>query len=565
MRFRAFAYALTLLSAFAATAAAEDEGKKPEGAPPADPAGFDFSTLFEPGDGWRSTRQIFVWNNETEPETLDPAVMTGVTEHQLALALFEGLASHHPETLEPIPGAAWKWDVSADGTVYTFHLRKDARWSNGDPLTAEDFRWSWERALREPNCQYKEMFFPIRGAEAFVEANEKDWSTVGVAVTSPHTLTVTLHTPCAYFLELCAFETLMPVHRRTLEQFGQLWTRPENIVVNGPFALDVWKPRDRIEMVPNAKWWNRGIVRLERMVIRAIDDQSTSYNEYLSGGVDWIRSIAAGKVTDAQQQADYYVQPYLGTYFFRFNTTEPPFDDPKVRKAFNQAIDKRVICETVLKAGQVPATGIVSPGIHGFPEFKGPGYDPVKARALLAEAGFPEGKGFPKVDVLYNTSESHKQVCEKLVEMWKTNLGVTVTLRNCEWKVYLEETRKLSYSIQRAGWIGDYADPATFLDMWCTGRGNNNTGWSSAAYDDLLARSTKETDPAKRYALLAEAEKLLCTDEFPFMPIYFYVNQGMLRPEVRGWHENIRDLHPFQYLFLAGPTKASAAAAGSGK
>lgn len=504
--------------------------------------------------------QVFVWNNDAEPETLDPAVMTGVPDHQIVLALFEGLVGHHPETLAPVPGMAERWDVSPDGAVYTFHLRADAMWSNGDPFTSEDFRWSWERALTEPNCQYKEMFFPIKGTKEFADAAVKDWKTVGVECPDSHTLRITLHTPCPYFLELCAFQTLMPVHRATLEKHGQQWTRPENIVVNGPFTLDVWKPRDRIEMVPNAKWWNRSIVKLDRMIIRAIDDQSTSYNEFLSGGVDWIRSVAAGKVTDAKQHPDYYVQPYLGTYFFRFNTTKPPFNDARARKAFNLAIDKASICETVLKAGQVPATGIVSPGIHGFPEFKGFGYDPVAARKLLADAGFPEGKGLPQIDILYNTSESHKQVCEKLVEMWKTNLGVTVNLRNCEWKVYLEDTRKLEYSIQRAGWIGDYADPATFLDMWCTNRGNNNTGWSNKAYDDLIERSTKETDQNKRYAMLAEAEKLLCTDEFPFMPVYYYVNQGMIRPEIKGWHENIRDLHPFQYISLGGPTKASTAA-----
>lgn len=541
----------------APSASAQEDGKAP--APHASKP-FDFDSLFAPGDGWKKTPQIFVWNNEAEPETLDPAVMTGVTEHQLALALFEGLVSHHPETLEPIPGVAESWTISDDLLVYTFKLRKDAKWSNGDPVTAEDFRWSWERALRHPNCQYKEMFAAIRGAAKFAEdagagAEKGNWGDVGVSIPDPHTLVVRLESPTAYFLELCAFETLMPVHRKTVEANPTDWTKPGKIVSNGPFALEKWEPRAKIEMVPNPQWWNRRIVRLERMVIKAIDDQSTSYNEYLSGGVDWIRSIAAGKVTDAQAHPDYYVQPYLGSYFFRFNVTKKPFNDVRVRKAFNRAVDKQVICETVLKAGQTPATGIVSPGIAGYPELQGLSYDVAAARALLAEAGYPDGQGFPEVKLLYNTSESHKQVCEKLVEMWKTNLGVRVSLANCEWKVYLEDTRRLAYDLQRGGWIGDYADPSTFLDMWCTGRGNNNTGWSDEKYDDLLARSVKEADPTKRFAILAEAERYLCTEQLPIMPLYYYVNQGFLRPRVKGWHENVRDLHPFQYLYLDGPAK----------
>lgn len=520
-------------------------------------AKFDWDSFFTPGDGWKKHPQVLVWNNEAEPETLDPAKMTGVTEHNLAMALFEGLCTLHPETLQPIPGVASWWDISADGLVYTFHLRKDAAWSNGDPFTAEDMRWSWERALREPDCQYKEMFFPIRGAEAFAAAGEKaDWGTVGVEVADPHTLRVTLHAPTAYFLELCAFETLMPVHRKSVEANPGDWTQPGKMVANGPFVMELWKPRDRIEMVPNPRWWNRRIVRLERMVVKAIDDQGTSYNEYLAGGVDWIRSVASGKVLDAQLHPDYYVQPYLGTYFFRFNVTKKPFDDPRVRKAFNQAVDKKVICEAVLKAGQIPATGIVSPGIHGYPELQGLPYDPKRARELLAEAGFPEGKGFPEVDLLFNTSESHKQVCEKLVEMWKTNLGVRVTLRNCEWKVYLKDTRDMQYTVVRGAWIGDYADPNTFLDMWVTDRGNNNTGWSNARYDGLIAAAAKELDQAKRFKLLEEAERLLAVEELPIMPMYYYVNQGLRRPRIQGWHENIRDLHPFQFIWMDGPAAA---------
>lgn len=522
-------------------------------------ANYDWDQFFPPGDDWKKTPQVFVWNNDTEPETLDPAVMTGVTEHNLAMALFEGLTTLHPATMQPIPGAAEWWEVSDDGLVYTFHLRKDGKWSNGDPVTAEDFRWSWERALSPEmtECQYTEMFHPIRGAEAYYAARvaqkPADWKSVGVEVLDPLTIRITLGNPTPYFLEIAAFETLMPVHRASVEKHGKQWTEPGKCVGNGPFALEVWKPRDRIELVPNPHWWNRRIVRLERMVVGPIDDQSTAYLRYLEGSVDWIRSIGASKVEEAQSHPDYYVSPYLGSYFFRFNVTRKPFDDARVRKAFAQAIDKKAICETVLKAGQSPATGVVAPGIPGYPELQGLPYDPRRARELLAEAGYPEGRGFPQVELLYNTSESHKQVCEQMVEMWKTVLGVKIQLANREWKVYLEDTRKQNYQVVRGAWIADYQDPSTFLDMWCKGRGNNNTGWSSERYDDLLLRSTRELDPKKRYALLQEAERILCVEELPILPLYYYVNQGMLRPRVKGWHENVRDLHPCQYVWLDGP------------
>lgn len=540
---------------------------------------IDWTKLYPSGDGWKKTEQVFVWNNEAEPETLDPALMTGTTEHNLALCLFEGLTTHHPATLQPLPGAAEWWEIGGGGLVYTFHLRKDGKWSNGDPVTAEDFRWSWQRALTpSTGSKYAEMFFPIKGAQRFFEWHPAEpafpargdepavaakpayddgprpsWKDVGVEVVDPLTLRVTLRAPTAYFLELAAFETLMPVHRATVEKHGDKWTSARTLVGNGPFALDVWKPRDRIEMVPNPSWWNRKMIRLARVVVRAIDDQNTSLSEYLSGGVDWIRSIPARRIDEAQVHPDYYVSPYLGSYFFRFNITRKPFDDVRVRKAFTMAIDKKDICERVLKAGQIPASGVVALGIHGYPELKGLTYDPVKARALLAEAGFPEGKGLPEVEVLYNTQESHKAVCESMVDMWKTNLGVKVQLKNCEWQVYLKDTHEMQYQVARAGWIGDYADPNTFLDMWVTDRGNNNTGWSSKKYDALIEQAAMEPDHAKRFAIFQEAERMVCVEDLPILPLYYYVNQGMLRPRVKGWFENVRDLHPLQYVCLDGP------------
>ncbi len=516
---------------------------------------IDWTKFFPAGDGWRKSKQVFVYSNMAEPKTLDPGVMTGNPEHTLAMQIYEGLTILHPETLQPLPGAAEWWEISPDGLTYTFHLHPDMKWSNGDPFTAEDFRWSWERALSPALAsQYADILYSIEGSEAFNKGETKDFAKVGVTVVDPSTLRVRLRAPTPYFLELTSFETLMPVHRATVEKWGTDWTKPEHIVSNGAFKLDAWRPKDAIELVPNPNWWNRKIVRLERIVAKPLDDVDTEMQEYKSGGLDWIREVPALRVEEAQADPDYFVTPYMTTWFMRINVTKKPFDDVRVRKAFNLAINKKEVCEKTLKAGQMPAMGAVPPGIHGYPQLDGLAYDPKTARKLLAEAGYPDGKGFPEVELLYNVHESHKVVCEAISSMWREVLGVRVRLQQREWQAYLEDQKNLNYQIARAGWIGDYADPNTFLDMWCKDRGNNETGWSSEEYDKLLIDAAHEQDPAKRLALLQKAERILCVDALPILPVYYYVNQGMIRPSVKGWYANLRDLHPLQFVWIDGPS-----------
>ena len=515
---------------------------------------FDWTAFFPPGDGWRAFRQELVFNNGAEPETLDPHVMTGVPEHTLALALFEGLTSHHPETLQALPGVAEWWEISDDGTVYTFHLRRDAKWSNGDPVTAEDFRWSWKRALDPATAsQYAYQLYAVVNAQRFNAGETKDFAEVGCEAVDAHTFRVTLAAPTPYFLDLTSFETLMPVHRATVEEHGIAWTQPRNFVGNGPFVVSEWKPRDEIVMTPNPHYWNAGIVRLRTIRAKALDDMNTAYNEYLAGKLDWMKAIPQKRIDEVQQHPDYYVWPYLGSYFYRFNVTRKPFDDVRVRKAFNAAVDKDSLCRNTLKAGQIPATGFVPPGIHGYEGVTGHPYDPEGAKALLAEAGFPGGRGFPDVELLYNTSEAHQQVAEVISSMWREVLGINVKLRNMEWKVYLDDVDNLRYQIARAGWIGDYTDANTFMDMFVTDGGNNNTGWWDAQYDRHIAEAAQEQDPLARARLFAQAEEILCVDEMPILPIYYYVNQGLLRSRVKGLAENIRDLHPFQLIYIDGP------------
>jgi len=533
---------------------------------PTDPFGTAWKAEYAPpDDAWKSVPQDLIFNNGADPETIDPAVMTGVTEHTLALALYEGLVTHDPATLEARPGVAERWETSDDLLTYTFHLRKDAKWSNGEPVTAADFAWSWYRCGRgdpELQCDYVYLFDYIEGYEAWrreapahLKATGKFQpydgflERVGVKVVDPLTLVVKLRAPTAYFLDLCAFETYMPVHRATVEKYGKDWVREAHWVGNGPFVLAESKPRLHIRMTPNPHYWDRDFVKLTSITALPLDDQDVVYNKFLQGEVHWIRSVPTAKLEEAKRNPDYFVQPYLGSYFYRFNVTSPHLKDKRVRKALSMAVDRESITRDVTRAGQIPAAYFCPP-VAGYEPPKGFPYDPDAARALLAEAGYPGGKDFPRLTIFYNTNEDHKKVAERIGQMWREVLGIDIALQNAEWKVYLSEVENLDYEVARAGWIGDYGDPMTFMDMWQTGGGNNNTGWSNKRYDELLHEVQLESDHRKRLAIFREMEEIIVEDEFPILPLYIYVNQGMKVYGLAGWYGNVRDLHPFQYMYF---------------
>jgi oligopeptide transport system substrate-binding protein len=519
----------------------------------------DWKAALQPkGDAWKKAKQEFVFNNDSEPETLDPAIMKGVLESRLAIALFEGLVVNDPKTLEPRPGVASAWTVSDDHLTYTFTLRPEAAWNDGAPITSADFVRSWRRALEPATAaEYAYQFFPIAGAEDF-HAGKGAWEQVAVEAVDAHTLRVKLRAPCPYFLDLAAFPTLMPVPVEQVAKFGDRWVLPENIRCNGPFMLKSWDRGQAIVMERNAKYWDAANVHLERVVARPYDNQETAYSLYLEGKLDWIPSIPVAKIDEIKRNPDYYAYPYLGSGFYRFNCKREPFTDARVRKALSLAIDRKTITEHVLRSGEVPATWFVpdiGSGPGAYRHVQGLASDREQARALLAEAGFAVtghqgGKPFPKVELLYNNSDNNKRIAEAVVEQWKDALGIEITLRATEWKVYLADMDQMNYDICRSAWIGDYGDANTFLDMWVTDGGNNRTGWSNPEYDRLVAASQREGDPLKRLALLQQLERILVEQELPIMPIYIYVNKGMMREKVRGWYDNVRDIHPLQYIWM---------------
>ncbi len=509
--------------------------------------------LQPPDDRWRQTEQHFRFNNSAEPQTLDPQIMTGVPEGNLAEALFEGLTALHPETLAPKPGIAHSWTISPDGLRYTFNLRDGLTWSDGTPLRAQDVIASWRHALTPATgCKYANLLYPIAGARAFHRdpaAGEEAWARVGLTAPDPLTLEVRLETPCAYFLSLTAFHTLFPVPLHVIREHGDRWTRPEHIVCNGPFQLQEWKPRQHIVLQANPRYWDADFVKLDRVTVFPYDELDTAYKLFKQGEIDWMNAVPLDRLDALKRDPDYYVAPYLGIYYIRVNVTEPPLDDIRVRRALAWSVNRQVVTKDILRAGEIPLAWFCPRDTAGYrPALQMP-YDRDAARAQLAEAGFAGGADFPRLEVLYNKSERHQAIMENLAQQWERALGITVSPTNTEWKVYLDRLSSLDYQLARSGWIGDFVDPDTFFNIWRTGDGNNRTGWGDPTYDALVRRAAAERDPAQRLELFQQMDRMLI-EQVPGIPIYSYVNQGMLSERVFGFFHNLRDLHPLQYVYL---------------
>lgn len=499
--------------------------------------------------------------NGTEPQALDPHTITGVPEHRLLSTLLEGLVDADPGTLAPVPAVAESWDISPDGLVYTFHLRPNAAWSSGDPVTAQDFLYSWQRELTpELASEYAYMLHCIRKAKDFSEGKVKDFGEVGAKALDDRTLEVTLENPTPSLLAMQTHSSWYPIHPRTIEKFGGMaerntkWTRPGNFVGNGAYVLKRWIPNNLIEVVKNERYWNANAVRLPRILFYPIDNQLTEERSFRTGQLHLTESVPIAKVPVYRRERPevLHIDPYLGTYFYRLNVTRPPFTDVRVRRALAMAIDRTAIATRVMTGGQRPAHTYTVPDTVGYTCRVGIKDDPEEARRLLAEAGYAGGNGFPHVEILFNTNEGHKLIAEAVQRMWKENLKIDVALLNQDWKVYLDSQANLDYDVCRASWVGDYADPINFLECFTTGNGNNRTGWTSPQYDDLIARARATADTAARFELFQQAEAILL-DEAPILPIYYYTRVFLMSTEVGGWQSNLLGYISFKHLYLKEP------------
>jgi oligopeptide transport system substrate-binding protein len=511
---------------------------------------------------------ILHWGNGAEPQELDPHIVTGVPEHHIIVALLEGLVGKDPATLEPVPAVAERWHISDDGRVYTFYLRDTARWSNGEPLTAEDFVWSWRRALLPAlGNLYAYMYSPINNAEQFAGAEISDFSKVGVKALDAHTLQVTLNHPTPYFLQLLDHYSMFPVHRATIERFGAAddrgsqWTRAGNFVGNGAFVLKQWDLNKVIVVEKNPQYWDADNVALNGIRFYPTENISTEERMFRANQLHRTSSVPVEKIAvyqrDKPQQI--HLSPYLGTYFYRLNTRLEFFKDVRVRKALALSIDRDSLVKHVTKGGQLPATVITPPDTMGYTAHSDLRYDPEAARQLLAEAGYPNGEGFPAVEILYNTQEQHRKIAVAIQQMWKQTLNIDLKLHNQDWKVFLDTEASGKFQISRGSWIGDYVDPNSFLDMWVKDGGNNRTGWHNPQFDKLVLQVAPQADsPQQRYQAFLAAEKILM-DELPVIPIYTYVSMHLQHPSVKGMPDNLLDYTSYKHVSLGDPASTAPA------
>ena len=489
----------------------------------------------------------------SEPETLDPRKSTGSPEAIIEAQLFEGLT-----TLTPAPGVAERWEVAADGLTYTFYLRANARWSNGEAVTAHDFEYAWKTALSPAlGSKYAYQLFYLKNGELY-NKGQATADAVGVKALDDRTLRVVLEKPAPYFLTLTAFHTYYPVHKKTVEQNDKWAADPKTLIGNGPFRMTAWVHNSRVDFAKNEYYWDAGKVKMARMEFVLTDSATTELNMFENNQLDMGGNVPTSEIPRLLKEGKLKIYPLLATYYYCFNVTRPPFDNVKVRKAFTLAIDREAIVKNVTKAGQKPAQAWVPPGLADAApgsDFRQMGGNYFKdneiatARRLLAEAGYPDGKGLPPVTFVYNTSEGHKAIAEAIQEMWRKNLGVNVTLANQEWKVFLNTRAKGDYQVARHGWTGDYLDPMTFMDLFVSDAGTNDAQYKNPAFDDLVRRAKESNDQGVRMALMHQAEKQLM-DDAVIVPIYYYTNAALVKPNVKGFVRSITGVYFFKEAYV---------------
>tara|TARA_B110000003_G_C16649238_1_gene533445 strand:- start:2183 stop:3805 length:1623 start_codon:yes stop_codon:yes gene_type:complete len=503
-------------------------------------------------------KQIFHFGNGSEPQGIDPHIVTGVPEHHILISLCEGLTIPNPFGDGNLPGAAESWDISDDGKEYIFNLRRNALWSDGSKVTADDFVWSWKRILTASlGSQYPDMLYYLEGAYEYHNGITDDFETVGIKALDSYTLKVNLKAPTPFFLGLLSHYSTWPVHKDTVLKFGTIddrngeWTRPGNFVCNGPFNLKSWELNNRIIVEKSPTYWDSSTVRLNEIHYYPVSNVMTEDRMFRAGQLHVTSSLPSQKcpIYLEENNPDLRIDPYMGTYFYRLNTNNPFLSDVKVRKALAYAIDRKLLVEKVIKCGQIPAYSFTPPGSNGYEPDTSIPFNPELAKSLLNEAGFNDVNKFPKLEILFNTNEDHRKVALAIQQMWQQNLGIEVELVNQDWKVYLSREMVGDFQVSRAGWIGDYEDPNTFLDLMRPNRGNNKTGWENYEFDNLVMKANSTINQSERYELLNEAEKILI-DSMPIIPLYTYVRSYQLSPDVKGYNPHILDHHHPKFIYL---------------
>ncbi|GED29503.1 peptide ABC transporter substrate-binding protein [Brevibacillus centrosporus] len=481
--------------------------------------------------------QVLRMNLHSEPPTADPGIAEDTTSGAVILATFDGLTRIGGDE-KPHEAAAESYTVSDDQLTYTFKIR-DHKWSNGDPVTAKDFEYAWKRALDPKTASnYAYQLYYVKNGEK-ANKGEAKLDDVGVKALDDKTLEVKLENPTPFFLELLAFRTYFPVNQKVVEGNEKWAGEAATHVGNGPFKMESWEHKSKMVLVKNDNYWDKDNVKLDKIEFSMVEDENTELSMFENGELDWAGAPMSALPTDAipalKEQNKITTKPIAGTYWYKFNTEKPPFNNVKIRKAFAFSIDRQGLIDNILQTGQIPATGAVPPSMVLNPNGYFKDNDQAEAKKMLEEGMKELGiSKLPAITLSYNTSEAHKKIAEAIQDQWKKNLGVDVKLENKEWKVYLEDLHNGNFQVGRMGWLGDFNDPINFLELYKDKMGgNNDTRWENPKYKELLNQSALESDLDKRKQILADAEQVLM-DDMPIMPIYFYTQSWVQNPSVKG-------------------------------
>jgi oligopeptide transport system substrate-binding protein len=506
----------------------------------------------------QTAKDEFVFNNNGEIESLDPAFLSGVPDATIAVQVFEGLLSRNADWQTIVPGLAEKMPGITDGgKIYTFKLRKNLKWSDGTPLTAKDFEYSWLRALDPKTMASYAYWFAdniVGAAEYNKNPTLENAKKVEARAIDDLTFVVKLKKPLSSFTQICAEALSYPVQKEAIEKWKDQWTKPEHFVGNGPFRLVEWKVQDKMVLEKNPNYYDADKVALKRVIAYPIADRQTAVNLFKQGKLDWSGTNGAPNalVPSFKSDPNFRIHPAYVSYLYWLNTKNPPLNDKRVRQALVLAVDRKQLVERVTRGFEIPASFFVPQNIGSYHSPSGivsPNYaaDVERARKLLADAGFPGGKGFRQLKLQYNTDENHKKVALAVQQMWKKALGIDVEPTNTEFKVYLAEQTAMHFDLSRGGWQGDYTSPGTFLELLTSSSGNNHTGWKNSKYDELFEKASTTLNEKDQNKLYNEAETLML-DEAPIIPLYIYTNFSFIRPEVVGFQENLIDRPFLRYV-----------------
>lgn len=511
---------------------------------------------------------VYYRGNSGDPATLDPQKSTGTWESHIIRDLFIGLVVNNARG-EPVPGAAERWEVSPDGRLYVFHLRKGLQWSDGVPLTAEDFAFSFRR-LVDPKtaAEYASTMFVLENGRAINEGKLPK-ERLGVRAIDARTLELRLHTPVPYLLEMLTHVSSYAVPKHVVERArgvaGGSWARPGTLVASGAFTLTEWRPQDHVRLDKNPRFYDARTVAIDRVMVYPTEDEQTALKRFRAGELDSNDQFPARQYAwlKANMPREVRVAPWLGLYYYAFNSARPPFNDRRVRQALAMTIPREEITGKLLAYGVIPAYSIVPPGIAHYPQsapafFKDWPWEKRlrTARALLAEAGY--GPDNPlEVTISYNTNKDHKKVALAVAYGWK-QIGVTARLHNVEAKIQYSNLKIADFEVARASWVADYNDPENYLFLMDSQTGQLNYGqFRNARYDALMKQASETLDLGERAKILRAAEAIAMT-EMPITPIYFYVSRNLVQPWVKGWEDNIMDIHPSRYIRIEGRPESSA-------